>query len=81
MFALIVSCITGVAVFLAVLIKPYFNVGKFKIGTYWLISLLGAVVLLISGSVPLNYLWQNLTAKTSVNPLKILVLFFGSLYF
>ena len=77
MFALIVSCITGVAVFLAVLIKPYFNVGKFKIGTYWLISLLGAVVLLISGSVPLNYLWQNLTAKTSVNPLKILVLFFG----
>ncbi|MGN0804658.1 MAG: SLC13 family permease [Candidatus Coproplasma sp.] len=77
MFALIVSCITGIAVFLAVLIKPYFNVGKVKIGTYWLISLLGAVVLLISGSVPLNYLWQNLTAQTSVNPLKILVLFFG----
>ena len=71
MFPLIVCCATGALVFLSVLIKPYFFVGKIKFGTYWIISLTGAAVLLLSGSLPLNYLAEKLTAQSSVNPLKI----------
>lgn len=77
LFPLIVCCVTGALVFLSVLIKPYFYVGKIKLGTYWLISLLGAAVLFLSGSLPLGYLAERLTAPSSVNPLKILILFFG----
>lgn len=77
MFPLIVCCATGALVFLSVLIKPYFFVGKIKFGTYWIISLTGVAVLLLSGSLPLNYLAEKLTAQSSVNPLKILALFFG----
>lgn len=77
MFALTVCCITGAAVFLSVLLKPNFYIGKIKIGSYWLISLVGAAILIISGSIPLDYLTSELTASTSINPLKILVLFFS----
>lgn len=76
-FPLVVCCVTGVAVFLSVLIKPYFYIGKKRFGTYWLISLVGASVLLISGSLPVDYLVGRLAAPSSVNPLKILILFFG----
>lgn len=77
MFALIVCCITGAAVFLSVLLKPNFYIGKIKIGSYWIISLVGAAILICSGSIPLGYLASELTAATSINPLKILVLFFS----
>lgn len=77
MFPLIVCCVTGGLVFLSVLIKPYFYIGKIKFGTYWIVSLVGAAVLLISGRLPLNFLVERLIAHSSVNPLKILALFFG----
>ena len=77
MFPLIVCCATGALVFLSVLIKPYFFVGKIKFGTYWIISLTGAAVLLLTGSLPVKYLTEKLTADSSVNPIKILALFFG----
>lgn len=77
MFSLIVCCVTGAAVFTSVLVKPYINIGKVRLGLFWIISVVGAAVLLFSGGVPLGYLAEELTASSSVNPLKILALFFG----
>ena len=63
--------------FLSVLLKPEFTVGKLRFGTYWVISLAGALLLLLSGGVPLSYIGRELTADSSVNPIKILLLFFS----
>lgn len=76
-FTVTVCAVTALLVMLSVLVKPDIRIGKYKFGTYWIISLVGALVLLVSGALPLSYLASGLTADTSVNPLKILVLFFS----
>lgn len=77
MWTLIISGCTALAVFASVLFKPEVRLGKIKVGTYWLISLVGALLLLVTGCLPLDAFWNGLTADTAVNPLKILVLFFS----
>ena len=72
-----ISAATALAVFLSVLIKPEVRIGKIKVGPYWIIALIGALCLLITGSLSLKTLFLGLTANTAVNPLKILVLFFS----
>ncbi len=76
-FSLIVCCVTGVLVFLSVLLKPTLSVKKIKIGTYCVISFIGAAVILLSGGLPFDYLLRELTSASSINPIKILILFFS----
>ena len=73
--ALIICLLTGIGVFFSVLIKPDFRFGKLRLGTYWVVSLAGALTLIFTRSIPLSHLWAGLTADSAVNPLKILVLF------
>lgn len=75
-FTVIVSAITGILVFVSVLVKPHITIGKIQIGTYWVISCLGALILIISRSVPLKYLLSELNSEAQINPIKILILFF-----
>lgn len=74
-FALVICVLTALAVFLSVLLKPEIRFRRFSIGSYWLFSLCGALVLVLSGTIPLGELWAGLTAPSAVNPIKILVLF------
>lgn len=76
-FTVTVCAVTALLVMLSVLIKPDVKIGKYKFGTYWIISVIGALILLLSGALPLRFLATGLTADTSVNPIKILVLFFS----
>ena len=71
----IISGITVVGMVATVLICPYKKIGKFNVGLYWVVCLIGALILLATGSISLDKLWQGITANTSVNPLKILTLF------
>ena len=75
-FTVVVCAITGILVFISVLVKPHFNIGKIQIGTYWVISCIGALVLILSGSVPIKYLLSELNSQAQINPIKILILFF-----
>lgn len=68
--------LTGLGVFLSVLLKPEFTVGKLRFGTYWVISLTGALLLVPLCGIPLSYIGRGMTADSSVNPIKILLLFF-----
>ena len=74
---IIISCITFLLVILSILLFPHIKIGKVKIGTYWIISLIGAVVLLSSSLAPIDQVWNQLTSSTAINPIKILVLFFS----
>lgn len=70
-----ISAITCFAMICAVLFFPKIKIGKLSFGSYWVVTLVGAAVLLISGAVDLKTVGSALVANTAINPLKILVLF------
>ena len=74
---IIISVITFILITLSILFFPAIKIGKIKLGTYWIIALLGAVILLIFSFAPIQEVGKELISNTSVNPLKIIVLFFS----
>lgn len=54
---------------------PKFKFKKFQISSYWVITVIGALVLIIFGFISFGEVFDGLTASSAVNPLKILVLF------
>lgn len=74
---LIISIVTFVLMTLSIIFFPSIRIGRVKLGTYWIVALVGAVVLLSASLAPIQDVLEQLTASTSVNPLKILILFFS----
>ena len=74
---IIISIITFVSITLSILFFPNIKIGKIKLSTYWIIALIGAVLLLIFGFAPIKDTFNQLVSNTSVNPLKIIILFFS----
>ena len=72
---LIICGVTCLAMIACVLFFPALKIGKVHISTYWIVTLLGAAVLLASGQADAAEVGKALVADTAVNPLKILVLF------
>ncbi len=75
MINLIICGATCILMILAVLFFPKLRLGKLQLDTYWLIVLLGAVILLACGQTDAAAIGKALIADSAVNPLKILVLF------
>lgn len=73
--ATIISVLTCLFMVLAVLILPQIKVGKVCISSYWVVTLVGAVLLLSCGCIDITSLGAALVANTAINPIKILVLF------
>ena len=69
------SLLTILTMIGASLFKPDLKIKKLSINTYWIIPLLGALVLLIAGLISLPEIYVGLSADTAINPLKILTLF------
>ena len=74
---IVISSITFVSVILSILLFPHIRIGRFRLDTYWIIALIGAVALLASSLAPVKDVWTQLTRSTAINPIKILVLFFS----
>ncbi len=74
---IVISCITFLLVTLSILFFPTIKIGKIKLGTYWMIALVGAIILLAFSFAPIQEVGAQLTSNNAVNPLKILVLFFS----
>jgi len=60
---------------LSILFFPKIRLGKVKIDTYWIVTVVGAIFALIFGGVSASAVGSALIADTAINPLKILVLF------
>ena len=71
----IIASITFIALTLSVVIHPAVNIGRLRIGLYWVIALVGALVLLCAQLAPLDAVWNAFITDSAVNPLKILALF------
>ena len=73
--SIIISAATCLAMILAVLFYPKINIGRLSLSSYWVITSLGAILLLVAGVVDPRGVVSALLADTAINPLKILVLF------
>ena len=73
--SIIISAATCVAMIVAVLFYPKINIGRISLSSYWVVTLVGAILLLSTGAVELQGVISALLADTAINPLKILVLF------
>lgn len=76
MIWVITICALSCAGMIAVtLLKPKLKIRKLSLGTYWMITLLGAVILISAQFIGLGDIWEGLTAHSAINPIKILILF------
>ena len=60
---------------LSILFFPKIKIGKISIETYWIVTLVGAGILLACGQADIVTVGKALISDTAINPLKILVLF------
>ena len=72
-----ISLFTCAGMLTSILFKPSVNVKKHNVSIYWMVVLLGAAALILSGCISLKEVFEGLSADTAVNPVKILVLFFS----
>ncbi|MDY4822781.1 MAG: ArsB/NhaD family transporter [Candidatus Onthovivens sp.] len=74
---IVISVLAFVGMIGSVIFIPHFKIGKVTIDTYWIFPLIAAIILLATSLAPFNEVISSLTSDTSINPLKILVLFFS----
>ena len=74
---LIIAITTFVLITVSILFFPHIVIKKIRIDTYWIIALVGALALLIANLAPIELVWDEINSDKSINPLKILVLFFS----
>ena len=74
---IVISCTTFLLVILSILFFPHIKIGKIKLDTYWMIALVGAIILLACSYAPIKQVGEQLISSSAINPLKILVLFFS----
>ena len=72
---LIIAIVTVLGIICSTIFFPILKIKKVKLSTFYLIALLGAIILLSIKSVSIDTVWNGFTSNTSINPLKILVLF------
>ena len=74
---IIIASITFIFVTLSILFFPKIKIRNFSVSTYWLIALTGAIILLATGLAPIKEVFSELTNNSSINPIKIIILFFS----
>ncbi|MBQ7653224.1 MAG: hypothetical protein IJS93_02530 [Clostridia bacterium] len=73
----IIAGVTFLLLTLSVVFVPTVRIKNIKIGPYWIVALLGAIVLLVTRLAPIEAVGKSFISDSAVNPLKILVLFFS----
>ena len=74
---IVISLLAFVGMIGSVIFIPHFKIGKVTIDTYWIFPLIAAIILLSTSLAPFNEVISSLTSDASINPLKILGLFFS----
>lgn len=72
---IIISLATCVLLMLVAFFKPSINTKHGSISIYWIVPLVGAVIMIASNFVDIPTIVQEFTSDNAINPLKILILF------
>ena len=73
--SVLISAITCLVMILGVLFFPKIRVGKGGVASYWVIALIGALLLVVFGQTDFQRIGSALMTDNAINPLKILILF------
>ena len=74
---LIITCSTFLLLIVSIFLFPHIKIKNIKLDTYWMVALLGAIVLLATSLAPINEVWNQLISNAAINPIKIIILFFS----
>ena len=75
MLSTIISIMTIVVLVIAIIVKPTIKIKKHEVQTFWIVPLVGALILILTGEVGLETIKNIFISDSSINPIKILVLF------
>jgi len=75
MISLFIIVPTIILIILSILFFPTLKLGNIKLGSYWVIALISAALLILFKFVSFDNVISSFTANTAVNPIKILILF------
>ena len=76
-WTMIFAGLTFLGITLSILLFPHFRIKNIKIDTYWIIAIVGAVLLVATTLCPIDQIIASWTSSDAVNPLKIIILFFS----
>lgn len=79
-WALVIALISIVGMVVSVLAFPTIKIKKISFQTFWIAPLIGAILLLATGLVDANVVFETMVSATSINPLQILVLFISMVF-
>ncbi|MBE6702811.1 MAG: hypothetical protein E7585_05315 [Ruminococcaceae bacterium] len=74
---IVISLVTVFATAATALFEPAFHPKHLSWRLYWVAPLVGALILIIGGWIPIGEAYAGLTTDSAVNPIKILILFFS----
>ena len=77
---IVIAAISIVGLIASILFLPSVQIGKVHVSTYWMMPLLGGIVLLASGLLSFDVFVGALFANNAVNPLQILAIFFSMVF-
>lgn len=72
---LIISAITCILLMVVAFVKPSVQIKNTTVSIFWIVPLIGAVALILTGNVSIADIITEFTSDSAVNPLKILILF------
>ena len=75
MIPLIVSILCSLLIIVSILVFPKVKIFKKSIDTYWVIALFFAIILIVFKQINFKEIFDILTSKDSINPIKIILLF------
>lgn len=73
--SIIISIITISALMISIVKFPNIRIKGFNLPTFWIITLIGALLLLLFNLISFRDVFNVLSTNNSINPLKILILF------
>lgn len=74
---IIIASIIFLLIAISAFLFPTLKIKRIRFDTYWVIALIGAIILLISNLSPIDKVIDSLFSNSEVNPIKILILFFS----
>lgn len=76
-YTLVVAIITCITLILSILLFPKIRIKNIEIGTYWVVCLIGAILMVVFKQITFPHIIESLMVDSKVNPIKILILFFS----
>jgi len=73
-FTIVLAVITCITLIISIIKFPTIKIGDKSFETFWMIALIGALLMIATVSVPVEHLINNLTSNSAINPIKIIVL-------